>query len=465
MVGGSLISTGEAEDVKERLLNQVVGAGICVGCGACVAGVDASVGETVRTISGVVPRFADDAVLDELFWEACPGKGVDYPALYRAHYGGLPDDWRLGVVRGMWVGHAAAHDIRRAGASGGVTTAVLIHLLETKRIDAAILVRQGVPTPAAAGFVIARSREEILACAQSVYIPVSVLDSLRHLVPGERYAMTCLPEQSAALRVLQYGGHLPAKQVKYVLGPYTGTALDEGAIRALLRINGVSDSDAIASLEWRAGEWPGYLQVHTGSGRTIQTRKVYYNYLIPFYVTQASLQSMDFANDFADLSVGDAWSPKYEGLGKGFSVVVARSPEMRGILEEMSSAAKLVLEPVAVVEACAMHGHMIDFKRRGGYLRNAGRRLVGRSAPDYGLRPAPIGVSRILVEVVISSIFAVCRSSPARWCLERIPERVSGPLFNRLRLAWKSASRPTKRKGLGALKMETYTPAWKNRHE
>ena len=85
-----------------------------------------------------------------------------------------------------------------------------------------------------------------------------------------------------------------------------------------MRSKGVSDDDAVTSLRWRAGEWPGYLQIQTASGREIRSKKVYYNFLIPFYITQASLQSMDFANEFADVSVGDAWSPRFESQGAGF---------------------------------------------------------------------------------------------------------------------------------------------------
>ena len=452
----------DALNTKFKLVREVIEPGICVGCGACVVGTDVSQAAMHRTAGGITPVFAEQAKVDPLFWEACPGKGVDYPELYRSHYGRLPDDWRGGIVCKLWTGHAGAPDIRRAGASGGVMTAVLIHLLETGRIDGAVLVRQGHPSPAEASFFIARSREEIMACAQSVYIPVSVLDGLRALLPGERYAMTCLPEQSAALRVLQTAEHERARQIAYVLGPYTGTALGSGAIRALLRINRVPDDDPVASLQWRAGEWPGYLEIRTVAGRVIRTKKVYYNYLIPFYITQASLQSMDFANEFADLSVGDAWSPQFEKLGQGFSVVAARTPEICSIVEEMASVGALVLEPADILDAAAMHGHMVDFKKRGGYLRNEARRRLGRGAPDYGLKPVPIGPSRMVVEIIISSLFAICRSPVARWCLEQIPESVLGPLFNRLRLSWKAASKPAKRKGLSTLSMERHRPRWKN---
>lgn len=414
----------------------------------------------VSTPSGVVPQFDAGCELPALAWIACPGKGIDYPALYREHYGSLPTDWRVGHINRLWTGHATEPAIRRAGASGGVTTAVLIHLLKTGRIDAAILAKQGIPTAAEASWFIAHSQEDILSCVQSVYVPVSMLDCLPQLESGKKYAITLVPEQAAALRVMQHAGHAPATQIEYVLGPYTGTALDKRAIRSLLRANGVASNDLITSLKWRAGEWPGYLEILTASGREIRSKKVYYNFLIPFYVTQTSLQSMDFANEFTDLSVGDAWSPKFESLGQGFSVVASRSEKMTGVIREMQDQNLLTLDEADILEASAMHGHMIDFKKRGGYLRNQWRRKTGRAAPDYGLKPVGTGVSRIAVECVISTIFAVCRTPLARWTMEHIPEKILGPLFNNLRLAWKNASKPAKRKGLKDLRMECHTPRW-----
>lgn len=446
--------------VADRLKNNVIQESLCTGCGACVALSDPTAARMIPCSAGVIPEFSADCSLPELAWMACPGKGVDYPSLYQKHFGSLPTDWRVGHIDKLWTGNSADPLIRRTGASGGVTSAVLIYLLETKQIDGAILARQGIPTAEHASWFIARNREEVLACAQSVYVPLSMLESLRALIPGERYAMTCVPEQSAALRVLQHAGDIRARQIEYILGPYTGTALDRRAIRSLLRANKVADDDTITSLKWRAGEWPGYLEVMTASGRVIRSKKVYYNFLIPFFVTQTSLQSMDFANEFTDLSVGDAWSPKFESLGQGFSVVASRTRKMTAILEEMSTKGLLELEQAEVLEASAMHGHMIDFKKRGGYLRNQWRRKIGLAAPDYGITPIGTTSSRIIVEVIISSIFVLCRNPLARWTMEHIPESILGPLFNNLRLAWKNASKPAKRKGLKDLKMECHQPSW-----
>jgi coenzyme F420 hydrogenase subunit beta len=415
----------------------------------------------IRKRGSLVPEFSDDISFLADAWEACPGKGVDYPRLYGKHYGRLPEDWCLGIVDSIWTGHAADRQVRSGGASGGVVSAVLVYLLKTGKIDGAVLVKQDYPSPGEASWFIARTKEEILSCAQSVYVPTSTLDSMSKLTPGERYAMTCLPEQSAALRVLQHEGQEQANQIHYVIGLYTGTALESGAVRALLRSNGIADDDAVRSLKWRAGEWPGYLEIHTASGRVVRSKKVYYNYLIPFYITQASLQSMDFANEFADLSVGDAWSPKYESLGQGFSVVLSRQPEITELLLEMSAKQELVLEQADPLTASGMHGHMIDFKKRGGFLRNRLRRALGASAPDNGLRPLNIGFSRVLVEIVIDTIFFVCRRKLARRLMEMVPESFLWPFFNRMRLIWKNLSKPAKRKGLRELKMLIHEPSWR----
>ena len=376
---------------------------------------------------------------------------IPYLELYRSHYGRLPDSWLTGISVAVRTGYATDPEIRRAGASGGVMTAVLLWLLKTKRIDGAIVVRQGVPTPEQACAIIATTGDEIVAAAQSVYIPVSILTKLPDIQLGKKYAMTCLPEEAAILRKMQADRDPKALQIEYVLGPYTGTALQPEAIRCLLRANGVKNDDPIISLKWRAGEWPGYLEIITGSGKIIRSKKVYYNFLIPFFITRNSLFSMDFANEFCDLSVGDAWSPAFESQGGGHSIVVSRTTKIDTIIREMMQENVLSLNEEDPLKASEMHGHMIDFKKRGGYIRGKVLRKLGFHVPDYGIRPVPLPLSRWFVEAVISGLFLVCSNPVAKKVLEFIPESVIGPLFNSLRLAWKALSRPTKRKGLGNL--------------
>ncbi len=375
-------------------------------------------------------------------------RGVNYPDLYKKVYGCFPSNWLVGHVIKVRTGHAANKKIRANAASGGVITQTLIYLLENNLVDAVVIAKQGIPSPELASPVIATTREEILSGAGSVYVPVAMLEILDDLDPNKKYAITCLPEESAILRAMQQNGVSSALQIKYVLGPYTGTALNPEAIRCYLQSKKIREDDPITSLKWRAGDWPGYLEVKTKSGKIIRTPKVYYNFLIPFFITQNSLTSMDFANEFADLSVGDAWSPIFETLGGGHSVVVTRNKEMESIIEDMCNRGLLELKVEDVLKATDMHGHMLDFKKRGGWIRNNWRRAFGKSSPDYGYRPKKIPVSRYFVEIIISLIFMVGRLKFSRWLVTKIPESIIGPIFNFLRLNWKKLSRPTKRKGL-----------------
>ncbi len=439
--------------IAETLRRDVVEAGTCMGCGACVALDSSGLAQMVQTGDGPVPEFPAGASLPQSVLGACPGLGVRYPKLYEDHYGALPENWLLGPVIKARTGYASDPSVRGRGASGGVLTQVLIHLLESGRVDAVVAVQQGVPTPREARAVLAHSRQEILACAQSVYIPVSVLDIISSFEPGKRYAMTCLPDQAAALRRLQCDGHPAAQQVAYVVGPYVGTQLMPAAIDCFLRSHGIAAGDDITRLEWRAGDWPGYLEIETASGRILRSKKVYYNFLIPFFATRGCRQTMDFANEFSDLAVGDAWSPAFEAEGGGHSVLLTRSESMEEIIKSMCESGMLTADEIDPMKASDMHGHMLDFKKRGSYIRNQWRRRWGKSAPDFGLRPASITASRRLTEFVISAMFAVAGTRFSRACVALIPERILGPLFNTLRLSWKRASRPTKRKGLSGLQM------------
>jgi coenzyme F420 hydrogenase subunit beta len=387
--------------------------------------------------------------LPDSAYEACPGRGLNYPDLNRVVFGRLPENWLIGNYRRVFVGYSAMPEIRRRGASGGVITQTLIYLLEKGLISGAVVVQQGRPKPWLAEPVFARSAAEIIAAAQSVYVPVPVNTILPQMETFEgRLAYVGLPDQVAALRRLQQLEHPGALKVDYVLGPYVGTLMYFAAIESYLRSNGVRSVGDVTELRYREGEWPGYLQIKTQSGRVLRAEKFYYNYLIPFYITRSTLLSVDFTNELTDISVGDAWHPDYEKLGQGFSVVMARTEQGEKLLRAMQGAGVLNLEETPIERALSMHGHMLDFKKRGAFIRIGWRRALGQRVPDYGYQPRQIPLSRQLVEIVVTGLFVVAGTPLARRVVEIIPLRILGPLFNTLRLRWKAMSKPVKRKGL-----------------
>lgn len=446
--------TATADQLWEQFHTQVIKPGNCLHCGAC-AGLLPKKVRFVETPRGPLPEQTtaftqSDTTPLRQAWAVCPGRGVPYSSLFK-HLKRSPHPL-LGPYRDIYVGHSGNKTIRKKGASGGTLSTVLIHLLETKRIKAAIVLQQGLQQPELATPTLARSAKEVLAASQSVYAVTPMLTILADLDPkGGPYAFVGLPEQVAALRMLQAAGNKRALAIKYILGPYTGTNMYHGAVRAFLRGQGVANDVAIKRLQWRAGDWPGHLQIDTKDGQTFKAEKFYYNYLIPFFISRNCQIIPDFANELTDLSVGDAWAPTYERQGGGHAVIVPRSSEMANVIEEMAAQGKLTLDPVSLEKALSMHGHMLDFKKRGTFIRLNWQAKLGKPVPQYDYYARHIGLARVMVEGVLALIFTIGRQPWARWLITHLPLGVVGPAFNYLRLAWKGLSKPTKRKGLTSL--------------
>ncbi|HEC34679.1 MAG TPA: coenzyme F420 hydrogenase [Chloroflexi bacterium] len=447
----------EVEDTTfSRLRSEVIDTGLCTHCGTCVA-LSAGTLHMCSTSMGPTPAAVPGrrVRLDPAAYEACPGKGIHYPTAYCDLFGGLPRNWLIGPYRRVFVGYSRVSEIRRRAASGGVLTQTLVYLLEKEKIDGAVVVCQGQPRPWQAEPIIARSVDEVIRASQSVYVPVPVNTILTDMETfNGRLAYVGLPDQVASLRQLQKLGYRGALKADYVLGPYVGVSMYFGAIESYLRSNGIRDLNDVVELRYREGEWPGYLQIRTRSGAVLRARKFYYNYLIPFYITQSSLLSVDFTNELTDISVGDAWHPRYEERGGGFSVVVVRSEKGEDLLMAMQRAGMLALEEIGLEEALSMHAHMLDFKKRGAFIRLQWREAMGKQGPDYGYRPTSIPLERKMVELVILLIFGICRTRFSRRLIELLPLGLVGPVFEVLRRAWKKVSKPTKRKGLGHVSFE-----------
>ena len=164
--------------------------------------------------------------------------------------------------------------------------------------------------------------------------------------------------------------------------------------------------------------------------------------------------SIDFTNEFTDISEGDAWDPKYESQGKGFSIVVGRTSKGIELLKQLHSNILLTLEPINLDDALSMHGHMLDFKKRGSFIRISWRRKLRLPFPDYGYKVIDIKFMRYIVELVISGTFLICGTQIFRNIIEHISIKFLGPMFNYLRINWKRISKPSKRKGLQDIKIE-----------
>jgi coenzyme F420 hydrogenase subunit beta len=432
-------------------LKSVMNSHLCNRCGSCVGLSGGAVVFADRT--GVYRPKIIQPVSDQqadTLWHACSGKEFNFPAYTKAIYGEKSNHHQYtGAYRNIYIGHTNDSVVRLNSASGGIISAVCIYLLETGKVDGVICLRMSHNEPWLSEPFIATTKSDILEAAQSKYTISSVNEILASTADFKgTLAYVGLPGQVQSIRKLQEINHPSVQKIKYILGPFYGNTLHFSSIKSFLKSYGVKDHTQIKKLYFRHGEWPGNMRVEMNDGKIIELKKFHANYLIPFHILKNSLLCTDLANEFTDISGGDAWAPVYEERGKGFSMVISRSEQGDGILDEMVKAGLLTLDSIAPEKAIEMHSHGYDLKKRGAFIRIRFRKWMGQSAPDYGYSICGFPLKRYLFEVVLDAMFLTLSTWLARRLVEKIPPERIGRLFETARTKWKKSTKNIKKQNL-----------------
>lgn len=429
-------------------LRHVIDHGLCTRCGSCVGLSQSHMRFSDRT-GDLLPQFAgdtDDSAAHTM-WTACSGQEVDFPAIQQFTFRGIgTHNPYFGTYLDLHIGFAADPEIRRQGGSAGVISATLIWLLERKMIDGAVVLGMSSDEPWMPKPFIASTRQEILSAAQSKYLVSPVNELLQEIQQYDGIlAYVGLPCQVHSIRKLQMVGHPSVRNIRYIIAPYCGLNLHFSSIKSFLRSYGEKDYRDIADLKFREGEWPGHMYVEMKSGRVYQLPKFHANYLIPFHMMDRCRVCIDVANEFTDISVGDAWAPVYEERGKGYSIVIARSETGKKIITTMVKEGIVEVLPLLVEESVRMHSHMYDNKKRGAFIRMKHWKHV----PDYNLPfPENIGFRRRVFEFSMNAILVVLRTRVVTCMVDRLPPGLVGRWFNSFKVFWKRITFSVKRENL-----------------
>ncbi len=209
------------------------------------------------------------------------------------------------------MGYAADETIRANAASGGMITALLCHLLETKQIDGAWVTRSEIKD-GKLGYktFIATTCDELRESSSSVYMYMPLLkhvDMLREfngkvavvLVPCQMRAFSAMLEKDAEL----------ATKVALKVGLYCSGSHNENATLVPLRKKKISLENAVR-LYYRRGHWRGVSTVvyADGSEKTLSYPKTICAYKNAYFFSREScMVCQDHYCNAADISFGDIW--------------------------------------------------------------------------------------------------------------------------------------------------------------
>lgn len=303
----------------ERLKAQVLEAGLCVACGACV---------------GLCPYliFHDGQVAapDACGLEAgrcidvCPQAPAPDPDQKRASLLqalGRPQALPLGPAREVWWARALTPDLAGRVQYGGVVSTLVALALQEGLIGEAVLTRAG--QNGAPEGVRARTRQEVLAAAGSIYAAggaLSVLNQALAEAADHPLGLVGLPCQAlAASSLAAHPRYAQAKRLGLVIGLFCTLNLSARGLRGVLQAAGVEGPVTRSDFPPPPA---GVLEVSAAQGTT----SIPLDQVRPVVLPGCAL-CPDLSAELADISVGAA-----EGR-PGWNTILARSDQGQKLLD------------------------------------------------------------------------------------------------------------------------------------
>ena len=238
----------------------------------------------------------------------------------------------LGHTLSTHLAYALDKKVRREAASGGATSALLIHALERKFIDGAIVCKSFIDNGRVrARFEIARSREEILSAQGSKYVETKFLKEVLPLLRDNhgKYAVCGLPcDISNLKRWEEKEPELESKvalRVSFLCGHNSRKELIDGITRKLQKEQGAEKN--LTVFKFRTGHWRGDLEARYDDDTTVKKRFSYFSDYrnLSFFCEKKCTACIDHFGFQADISFGDVWLYSLKNNPLKHGCVVIRS--------------------------------------------------------------------------------------------------------------------------------------------
>ncbi|RXZ72226.1 Coenzyme F420 hydrogenase/dehydrogenase, beta subunit C-terminal domain [Agromyces albus] len=366
----------------ERAVQRVVRAENCAGCGVCPLISDrlemelSDDGFLRPSVRDTPTDRDDDAAEASLFAKVCPGMRLTARRLPEQQQHPI-----LGRYVEAWQGWAVDEEIRRAGSSGGVLTALSDWLVSSGRAPAVRASGMGAERPTTTVSVRITTREEAIASAGSRYAPVS--NARRDDEPDPFVGKPC--EVSAMHNLATQGGS--GSEPPLLLSFFcAGTPSQKATDRLVEELGG--HADRVSNLRYRGDGWPGSFKFSTSDGVVGEmSYQMSWGKRLGREVQLRCKICPDGTGEHADIAVGDYWDADENGFPMfteafGNSVVIARTQRGAEILRAASEDGVIMLSSIDLDDVASVQP-LQKLRRRTIGGRLVGRMIGGVRIPRY----------------------------------------------------------------------------------
>ena len=259
----------------------------------------------------------------------------------------------MGEFRSCWLTYARDAKLRERSASGGSTTALLIHLLESGVIDGAMVVRGWVDDEekVRAEFVIATTRGELIEAQGSKYQAVRFGKRELGMIAefDGKLGFVLLPCDATKLAHARQRRPEIDDRVGVVLALYCGHNSEPELVQEVTRKLG-RGRGKLTSFHYRSGHWRGVLRAGFDDGtEVVRHHNEFKNYYNLYFFSQPKCNHcFDHFGYDCDISVGDIWTLAMKSHPIKHTAVVVRTPLGERMFRSAVAAGSLDSEPTDV---------------------------------------------------------------------------------------------------------------------
>lgn len=330
-------------------IDVVVREGLCVGCGACSVITEGRIKMMRNELNYMQADLTDVDRQDiERGSTVCPfsSRCKNESELAQSRFSDVPNfDSRIGYYRELFAGRIKDDAALLKSSSGGMTSWLLVALMQSKLIDGVI--HLGAVSRQGAGddlfqFRVSRTVDEVLASRKSQYYSASFDQALRQIRgDGRRYAVVGVPCYIRGARALAESDAIYQSQLKYFVALVCGH-MKSGSFAELLAWQvGVAPTE-LAAIDFRvknpnadAGGYHASATSLDGSRQGAAMTRELFGGNWGHAVFQ--LKSCDYCDDVfgetADASFGDAWIDRYSLDWRGTNIAVIRDEGIRQLFK------------------------------------------------------------------------------------------------------------------------------------
>jgi coenzyme F420 hydrogenase subunit beta len=385
-------------------IDEIVQAGLCIGCGLCESIAGPERVALVTTGDGrerPVTRAALDVGTLRTINSVCPGTRIEGADRGRLVPGTQVDPvW--GPLGTLVLGHATDPVLRHRAASGGVLSALAQFMLASRRVELVVHVAPSRQAPMRSTRHLSFDRLEVLEACGSRYGPAAPLRDFGSVLAGGRpFALIGKPCDVGAVRNLARVDPRVDRLMPYALSMICGGASELGKSQDVLDRFGVAERD-LALFRYRGHGNPGATRIETRDGRV---HELSYDEMWEDEATWR-IQSRckicpDAIGEAADIVAGDTWPDATpEGEDAGFNSILARTAAGAELLEAAVAASAITVcgsltarqlddfNPHQVAKKRAVGARLAALRATGAPVPRVRRLRIGRLAVSNGLRPA-----------------------------------------------------------------------------